>query len=203
MRGAAWTLALLLAGCGGEEGGSPPPAGSYEEVQMWVDAYRAAHPGNGGKDWDINSKTPAEIAADPAAQDLLALCGGDQRPVIPLLAWEYGGNDHPWINPEASALCYCVYVPASPSTEHWAYDAAADHVTADVYVRFPAQNPCGDRAGAEQIAGCIGDETNFEILVDVASLNDGAGAGLALSEASTELLYLQPDGARVHLITNL
>jgi len=67
-------------------------APSYEEVKGWITAYKAAHPGNGGKDWDINKKKPAEIAADPATQQLMSLCGNDQRPVIPLIAWEYNGD---------------------------------------------------------------------------------------------------------------
>ena len=36
-----------------------------------VEAYKAAHPGNGGKDWDFNAKTPEELATDPAAKQLL------------------------------------------------------------------------------------------------------------------------------------
>jgi len=40
---------------------------------------------SGGEDWDINAKTPAQIAADPAAQRLLSLCGKDERPVIPFV----------------------------------------------------------------------------------------------------------------------
>src|SRR5262249_54301042 len=152
-----------------------------------AEAYKAAHPGNGGKDWDILTKAPADIAADPAAQALLALCGPDQRPVIPLLAWEYGGNDHPWINPDASALFYCVYIPVNPSAEHWQYDAAADHVTAEVTIGCPDQNPCKDKQGADLVLACLGDPTNIEIMVDTASLDDGAAAGLSLSEASTDL----------------
>lgn len=173
-----------------------------EEARTWIEAYKAAHPGNGGKDWDINAKSPAEIAADPDAQRLLALCGSDQRPVIPLLAWEYGGSDHPWIHPEASALVYCVYVPVSPSTEHWRYDAGADHVTADVYLRFPEENPCASQVGADQVLACLGDPTNIEVLVDVASFRDGVEAGLSLSEASTDLVLLDPQGARVPLYSS-
>ena len=71
---------------------------TYEEVKGWITAYKATHLGHGAKDWDINKKQPAEIAADPAAQQLLSLCGKEQRPVIPLIAWEYGGHDHQWIN---------------------------------------------------------------------------------------------------------
>lgn len=46
-------------------------APTYEEVKGWITAYKAAHPGRDGKDWDINKKKPSEIAADPAAQQLL------------------------------------------------------------------------------------------------------------------------------------
>src|SRR5262245_3745175 len=65
-------------------GGSPGDGGSVgsvicDQIPGLVAAYKAAHPGNGGKDWDINAKTPAEIAADPAAQKLLSICGPDQR----------------------------------------------------------------------------------------------------------------------------
>lgn len=173
-------------------------APTSDEVRTWVDEYRAAHPGNGGMDWDINAKTPAVVAMDPDAQRLLSICGTDQRPVIPLLAWEYGGSDHAWIHPEASALVYCVYTPVAPSSEHWSF--AANHVVADLYVLFPDDNPCRDRVGADQVAGCIGDASNFEILVDIASRNDGHDVGLELSEASTELrLVLPTGGPAIHL----
>src|SRR6185295_1538036 len=101
-----------------------------DEVRAQVAAYRKAHTGNGGKQWDINAKTAGEIANDPAAQKLRALCGKDQRPVIPWLAWEYGGNDHQWIHPEKSPLVYCVYIPARKTTEYWKYDKGKDHVIA-------------------------------------------------------------------------
>jgi hypothetical protein len=189
------------AGSGGcSSGATSPTAG---DVKAWAEAYKAAHPGNGGKDWDINAKTPAEIAADPAAQQLLAICAKDQRPVIPILAWEYGGSDHPWINPQASAVAYCVYTPVNPSTPEWSYDAAAMRVTADVYVRFPADNPCKNDQGANQVLSCLGDPTNIEILVDTASLHDGADVGLSLANASTELELVLCDGTEIHLATNL
>jgi hypothetical protein len=172
---------------------------SVAEVKGWIDAYKAAHPGNRGKDWDINAKTPAEIAADPAARQLLSLCGKDQRPVVPLLAWEYGGSDHQWVNPQGSALVYCVHTPVRSSTTTWQYDAARDEVTADVYVKFPDQNPCRNEQGARQVSACIGDETNFEILVDTASINDGRDVGLSLGSASTTLRLILPDGAKVNL----
>lgn len=193
---------------GASDAGADGPSGddrdatspTYDQVKEWVEAYKAAHPGNGGKDWDINAKTPSQLEADPDARQLLSICGDDQRPVIPLLAWEYGGSDHPWINPEASALVYCVYIPVADPSEHWQYDPTGDHVTADVYVLFPDQNPCRDEQGADQLAACIGDPTNFEILVDTASLHDGVDVGLSLSEASSELMLILPDGTKVHLI---
>src|SRR5262249_34338389 len=123
------------------------------------------------------------------------------RPVYPVLAWEYGGADHAWIHPEASATLYCVYIPVAPSTDHWSYDAAGDRVAADLYVRFPECNPCQDRQGADQVAGCIGDPTNFEILVDTASFRDGADAGLSLAQATTDLSLILPEGGKVPLIT--
>ena len=78
-----------------------------------------------------------------------------------------------------------------------------DHVTADVYVLFPDQNPCKDKLGADQVMACLGDPTNIEILVDTASLNDGTDVGLSLAEASTDLNLILPDGTRVHLYTGL
>ncbi len=194
---------------GSEAGGSPGSGGApgaeptAEEVAGWIEDYQAAHPGNGGMDWDINSLTPEQIAADPLAQQLLGLCGEDERPIIPLLAWEYGGADHQWINPEAAPLVICVYIPVNPSTEHWAYDDVEDHVTADVYVRFPEQNPCKDELGADQVMLCLGDETNIEIIVDTASLNDGMDVGYDLSEATTDLYLIEPDDTKVHLYTGL
>jgi hypothetical protein len=177
---------------------SPRPI-SHEQVREWVTAYKAAHPGNRGRDWDINAKSRDEVARDPAARQLLSICGPNQRPVIPLLSWEYGGSDHQWIRPEASALAYCVYTPVAPPSEHWRHDAERDHVTADVYVRFPDQNPCRARRGADQVLGCIGDTTNLEILVDTATIHDGRDAGLSIPEASTELRLILPDGKKVHL----
>jgi hypothetical protein len=191
-------LAVAAAdlGGGGDGGASGPSA---DDVKMWVDEWKAGHPGNGGKDWDINTRTADEIAADPKLARLVGLCGAAQRPVIPLIAWEYGGADHPWIHPEASALVYCVYVPVVPSTAHWAYDANADQVTADLYVKFPAQNPCRDRVGADQVLGCLGDPTNIEILVDTASYNDGLDVGLDLANAATDLVLILGDGSKTLL----
>jgi hypothetical protein len=194
------------AGMGGTGGAAGPTA---DQVRMWAEAYKAAHPGNGGKDWDIISccggatRTEASLAADPAAQQLRGICGPGQLPVIPILAWEYGGGDHQWINPQASALVYCVYIPVKPSTVHWSYDAAKDHVTADVYVKFPDQNPCKGMMGANQVLGCLGNPTNIEILVDTASLHDGADVGLTLANSSTDLNLILPDGTKVHLHTGL
>jgi hypothetical protein len=177
------------------QGGTSTPTAA--QVKSWVADYKKAHPGRGGKDWDILKKSAAEIAADPNLKRLLDLCGPDQRPVIPALAWEYGGKDHQWIKPEASALVYCVYIPVRNNSEHWKYDKAKDHVTADVYVKFPDENPCKNKKGADQVMACLGDRSNIEILVDTASLHDGKDAGLDLSEASTDLYLLLPDGSRV------
>ena len=186
------------AGTGGSSGGL-----ACDQVKAKAEAYKAAHPGNGGKDWDINAKTAAQIASDPAAQELRALCGKDERPIIPLLAWEYGGADHPWINPQASAAVYCVYIPVNPSTEHWSYDAATDRVTADVYVKCPDQNPCNNRQGPDQVMGCLGDASNIEIIVDTASLNDGMDVGLDVSTASTQLKLIQANGTKIDLYLGL
>ena len=186
---------------------APKISPTADEVGDWVKAYKAAHPGNGGKDWDIIScckgatRTAASLAADPAAQQLRSICGKDQLPVIPQLAWEYGGKDHPWINPQASALVYCVYIPSKEPSPHWRYDAAKGHVTADVYVKFPDQNPGKDEKGANQVMKCLGDKSNIEILVDTASLHDGADVGLELSEASTDLNLILADGSKTHLYT--
>ena len=153
------TLALALPAAGWPAGSSSTgrriTAGpSYDQVKTWAKAYKAAHPGNGGKDWDINAKTPAQLASDRAAARLVSICGADQRPVIPIIAWEYGGKDHQWINPSASSLVYCVYTPVRNATSHWRYDAAAARVTADVYVKYPDQNPCRARTGRDQVARC-------------------------------------------------
>jgi hypothetical protein len=120
-----------------------------------------------------------------------------------MLAWEYGGADHSWINPSASALVYCVYIPVSPGTSHWQYDMVADHVTADVYVLFPDQNPCKAQQGANQVMACLGDPTNIEILVDTASFLDGSAAGLALANASTDLNLILPDGSKIPMYHGL
>ncbi len=174
-----------------------------DQVPALVASYKAQNPGNGGKDWDINAKKDAEIAADPAAQEILAWCGPDQRPVIPEIAWEYGGADHPWINPESSASIYCVYIPVSPDSANWQYDAVADHVTADVYLKCPEQNPCKDEQGPDRVLKCLGDQSNIEILVDTASRNDGQDVGLSLANASTDLNLILSDGSKVHLYTGL
>jgi hypothetical protein len=196
--GSAAAGANASAGRGAAGGGTAGAnaTASFEDVKKWIADYAAAHPGQAG---DILAKSPSAIAADPDAQRLLGLCGAGQRPVIPQLAWETGGNDHAWIAPDQSALVYCVYIPVAPSSAHWQYDAAADHVSADVYVLYADQNPCKAESGADQVAKCIGDQTNFEILVDTASLNVGADAGLSLSEATTELRLLASDGSRVQL----
>ncbi len=176
---------------------------TYDQVNAAIDAYKAAHSGNGGKDWDINAKTDAQLAADPAAKQLTDLCGPGQRPVIPKIAWEYGGNDHQWINPGASALVYCVYIPTSSNTAHWKYDTGIGRVTADMYVKFPDQNPCKNQTGAAQVLNCLGDPTNSEILVDTISLDDGHRVGLELAEASTSVNLILPNGTIVFLLLNI
>jgi hypothetical protein len=124
--------------------------------------------------------------------------------VIPLLAWEYGGSDHAWINPDAAALVYCVYVPVNPGTDHFNFDAASGKTTADMYVLFPDHNPCKDVAGPDQVLKCIGDPTdgssstlNIEILVDTININDGADVGLSLSSTPTDVMLIQPDGTKI------
>jgi hypothetical protein len=167
---------------------------SYRTVRGWVDSYRKAHPGKSG---DINAVGPA----DSTGRRLLKVCGSDRRPVIPRLAWEYGGHDHAWIHTGRSALVYCVYTPVKPSTSHWRLRRG--DVTADVYVLFPAQNPCADKRGAEIVLGCLGDRSNSEILVDTASLHDGHDVGLELSEAATTLKLILPHtDKKVTLIKN-
>ena len=209
-RSAIFVSLALVAGCSSDppaDGASacaPDSTGgdgaaTAAEVRAWVLAYQAAHPGRTG---DINALTSAQVADDAEAARLLRLCGADQRAVIPLLAWEYGGDDHAWIAPASSALVYCDRVPIAPDSDHWSYDAAADHVIADVSVLFPDDNPCRDRVGADQVAGCIGDPSNFELLVDIASYHDGACTGLALAEASTELRLVLADGTTIHLHTD-
>lgn len=188
------------AGSGAPPAGmtDPPPAApmSFEDAQQAIEDWSAAHP---GMDGDILTKTPQQLAADPAAQALYDLCGEGAVPVIPQLVWEYGGASHAWVNPEMSALVYCVYLPVVPNSEHWTYDAADDHVSVDVFVLFPEDNPCAAQTGAAQVEMCIGNASNFEILVDTASMNDGHDVGLELSESSTDLYLVMPDGTRVHL----
>jgi hypothetical protein len=173
-------------------------------------AYKAAHPGNAGKDWDIiaccsgASATAVSLTkTDPAALQLRSICGKDQLPVIPMLAWEYGGLDHQWVNPQAAPLVICVYTPVNPKSANWAYDMAAMRVTADVYVKFPDQNPCKAMQGAQQVMGCLGDPGNIEILVDTASYHDGADVGYTLANAKTDLNLIMPDGTKVPMYHGL
>jgi hypothetical protein len=202
----AWMIASLLAflAANGYWAASnaaarpvTPSNPTAAQVQSWAKHYAASHPGS---DRDINAKSSAQLASDPAARRLVSICGRHQRPVIPILAWEYGGNDHPWINPGASALAYCVYTPVRRDTAHWRYNASSDHVTADIYVRFPGRNPCRHKSGRQQVMACLGDPSNIEILVDTASLHDGADAGLDLSQASTTLRLIEPSGKRIVLV---
>jgi hypothetical protein len=184
------------SGAGGSSTGTP----SYADAKAWIDAYHAAHPGREG---DVTIMTDAQLAADPDAKRLHDLCGPGQLPVIPLLTWEYGGGDHAWINPDQSPLVICVYVAANPSTEHFQYDATADHITVDSYVLYPDQNPCKDQTGAQQVLGCIGDPTNLEILVDTASIRDGADVGLSLANSSTDVYLILPGAPKVLLYQNV
>ena len=176
-----------------------PTAVRYEQVLEWIRAYKAAHPGRGGKDWDINSKSASQIAKEPDTRRLLSICGANQRPVIPMLAWEYGGSDHRWEHPEEAALVYCVCTPVQKATPSWSFDRSRNRVNADVSVKFPDHNPCKDESGKDQVMKCIGDEGNLEILVDTASLGDGHNVGLNLSEASTELRLVLPNGKKIRL----
>ena len=72
-----------------------------------------------------------------------------------------------------------------------------------MYVKCPDQNPCKDEQGADQVMACLGDPSNIEIIVDTASLNDGADAGLSLSEATTDLNLITSGGETLHLYTGL
>jgi hypothetical protein len=179
------------------------PYPTRADVVGWVADFKASHSGNGGRDWDILAMSEEELAADPDAARLMALCGPGQVPVIPQIAWEYGGSDHQWIDPDASPLVFCVYVPADPGTTHWSYDAGIDRVSADSWLLFPAGDPCADQDGVESVTGCIGAASNYEILVDTASLHDGHDVGLELSEAATDLYLLLRTGERVHLTTDI
>jgi hypothetical protein len=88
-------------------------------------------------------------------------------------------------------------IPVNSASTHWKFDAALQRVTADVYVRFPDQNPCKAQTGANQVMACLGDPTNIEIFVDIASFHDGADAGLSLANASTDVNLILPDGTKV------
>lgn len=176
------------------------PGGSgitYDQALAWITAYKAAHSGVAA---DINSKTNAQLASDPAAQQLLSLCGPDQRPVIPQIAYE---GTRPWLNISASALVYCVYTPVSSGTSHWTYDEGQGRVTADMYVRFPDQNPCKTSQGKDQVLACLGDPLNTEVLVTTISLFDGSAAGFDLSEASTLINLILPDGTKTQLLLDI
>ena len=172
---------------------------TYEQVRQWIGEYKASHRGNGGKDWDINAKTPEQIASEPDTKRLCELCGPDQRPVFPELAWEYGGSDHPWESPENAPLVYCVYTPQATPTAHWRFDEGRKRVTAHVYVLFPEQDPCRTMNAKEHIEACIGEFGNLEILSDTASLGDGRDLGFSLAEVSTELRLLRPNGKSTRL----
>src|ERR1044071_1010261 len=52
-------IPLVQAACGAPSDGPPPPPdptapdAPFDEIRALVEAYKAAHPGNGGKDWDV------------------------------------------------------------------------------------------------------------------------------------------------------
>lgn len=179
---------------------------TYAEVKAWAEAYKKAHPGSGGKDWDINALdlNGNFIHDDPDARRLRSICGPGQLPIIPMIAWEYGGSDHQWVTPDLAALVYCVYTPANPGTEHWTLDGATQTTTADMYVLFPDQNPCKDKAGADQVMACLGDPAalNIEIIVDTVNFNDGHSVGLDVSATPTEVYLIQASGQKVHLYSS-
>src|SRR5262245_2061198 len=172
---------------------------SYDQVKQWIAEYKAKHPGRGGKDWDFNHKSAEEIASDPDTHRLCSLCGPDQRPAIPELAWEYGGSDHRWQKPQAAALVYCVYTPVAKPTSHWRYDEAANRVEADVYVLFPDRDPCLGMSAKDHATKCMGGFGNLEILVDTATRNDGRDVGLNISETATELRLILKNGKKARL----
>lgn len=207
--GTAGPSGSVSSSTGGSTGNSSSVGPTADEVRARAEAYKTANSGNGGKDWDIisccggASRTPASLAADAEAQRLRSLCGKDQLPVIPILAWEYGGMDHQWISPQSSALVYCVFIPVNPDSSHWQFDMANMRVTADVYVKFPDQNPCKNEQGANQVMACLGNPTNIEILVDTASYHDGADVGYTLANAKTNLNLILPDGSRIPMYMGL
>jgi hypothetical protein len=175
---------------------------TYDQISALVNSYAASHPGASG---DVTVKTDAQLATDSAARQLVDVCGPGQRPVYPKLAIDYGaaGGDIPWVNPQAAALVYCVYIPTAQAGEHWSYNSSTGRVKADMYIKFPDQNPCKNMAGKDQVLGCMSSPGNVEILISAASLDDGHRAGLELSEASTELYYIMPNGTKVLLLLNL
>jgi hypothetical protein len=50
---------------------------------------------------------------------------------------------------------------------------------------------------------CLGHPSNIEILVDTASLDDGARAGLSVGSASTQLQLVEPGGMTIPLYLGL
>jgi hypothetical protein len=195
-----WILAVAWIALFGRPTASQAGEGpTYAQVRQWIAEYKAAHPGRDGKDWDINAKSPEEIASEPDTRRLCELCGPDRRPVIPELAWEYGGSDHRWEDPQRAALVYCVPTPVAKSSPYWRYDAARKRVMAHVYVLFPEHDPCASKSASEQADSCIGGFGNLEILSDTATRNDGRDVGLDLAETETELRLRLPNGKSVRL----
>ena len=181
---------------------SAAEAPTYAQVKQWISQYKRGHPGRGGKDWDIHTKTAKQLASEPDTRRLCELCGPDRRPVIPELAWEYGGSDHAWESPEKAALVYCVYTPVARASPNWQFDEAKQRVTALVYILFPEQDPCAGKSAEQHAALCIGGHGNLEILGDTASMSREPGFSRSLDEASTELRLRLPGGktARLALI---
>jgi hypothetical protein len=70
-------------------------------------------------------------------------------------------------------------------------------VIAEVYVKFPDQNPCTAQTGKAQMMSCLGDPTNIEIFADTASFHRGGDVGLSLAESTTDLYLVLPDGTRL------
>ena len=192
--GVAW---LALLACPAQSAAGERP--THAQVRQWIAEYKAAHPGRDGKDWDINAKTQEEITSEPDTRRLCELCGPDRRPVIPELAWEYGGSDHRWEDPQNAPLVYCVYAPIAKSSPHWRYDAARRLVVAHVYVLFPEHDPCANKSAEEHVKACIGGFGNLEILSDTATWRDGRDVGRSLAETQTELRLRMPSGKSVRL----
>jgi hypothetical protein len=89
------------------------------------------------------------------------------------------------------------------NSAHWSYDPVANKITAEVYLKFPEQNPCKGQAGKAQVLSCLGDPTNIEILVDTIVFHDGADIGRDLSGSPSDEYLVLPDGTRVLMYMSL